>query len=179
MKKALVTIFLSTSLATGVPVAGYGAPPASQQSFAVYYVDMQRIINESDKGKQAKALLEKQIAQAKEKIKEMQKEIEKLKQKLNSPVLSKEEKSKLEEELQQKIRDLQRYQQDEQIKIMNLEQKYTMQIIKEVVKLIKNYQKEKHLPMIVDVREAGIIAASPKYDLTSTIIKLYNQQVGK
>ena len=113
------------------------------------------------------------------KIEEMKKEIEEIKQKLKSPVISKQEKSKLEDELQQKLRDLQRFQQDEQLKIMKLEQKYTMELIQEVVKLIRNYQKEKNIPMIVEVHDAGIIAASPKYDLTEKIIKLYNQQAEK
>ena len=63
-----------------------------------------------------------------------------------------------------------------QIEIANLEKQYTTEIIKEVVNLINNYQKEKKIPMIVEMREAGIIAADPKYDLTKTIIKLYNEQ---
>ncbi|SMO45687.1 periplasmic chaperone for outer membrane proteins Skp [Balnearium lithotrophicum] len=149
------------------------------KNFAVYYVDMQKIINESNKGKQAKSLIESKINQAKSKIEKMRKEIEKIKQELQSPVLSKQEKEKKEDLLQQKIRDLQRFQQDAQMEVANLERKYTTEIIKEVVKLIQNYRKEKNIPMIVEVREAGVIAADEKYDLTDRIIKLYNEQAGK
>ncbi len=179
MKKVLIGAVISAALITGVSTPSFSAEKKSQQTFAVYYVDMQKIINESVKGKQAKTLIENRISQAKKKIEQMKKEIDQIKQKLQNPVISKQEKSKLENELQQKIRDLQRYQQDAQIEIMNLEKKYTMELIQEVVKLIQHYQKEKNIPMIVDAREAGIIAASPKYDLTETIIKLYNQQAGK
>ncbi len=149
------------------------------KNFAVYYVDMQKIINESNKGKQAKSLIESKINQAKSKIEKMRKEIEKIKQELQTPVLSKQEKEKKEDLLQQKIRDLQRFQQDAQMEVANLERKYTAEIIKEVVKLIQNYRKEKNIPMIVEVREAGVIAADEKYDLTDRIIKLYNEQAGK
>jgi outer membrane protein len=149
------------------------------KNFAVYYVDMQKIINESNKGKQAKSLIESKINQAKSKIEKMRKEIEKIKQELQTPVLSKQEKEKKEDLLQQKIRDLQRFQQDAQMEVANLERKYTAEIIKEVVKLVQNYRKEKNIPMIVEVREAGVIAADEKYDLTDRIIKLYNEQAGK
>lgn len=179
MRKAFIGAVISAALITGISTPSLSAEKKNQQVFTVYYVDMQKIINESVKGKQAKTLIENRISQAKKKIKQIQNEIDQIKQKLQSPVISKEEKSKLEDQLQQKIRDLQRYQQDAQIEIMNLEKKYTMELIQEVVKLIQNYQKEKNIPMIVDAREAGIIAASPKYDLTDTIIKLYNQQAGK
>jgi len=147
--------------------------------FAVYYVDMQKVINESAKGKQAKSLLESKLSKAKEKIKAMQEEIEKLKKELSSPALSKEAKEKKETQLQQKIRELQRYQQDVQIEVANLEKKYTFEIINEVVKLIQEYRKQNNIPMIIELRESGIIAADPKYDLTDKIIKLYDQQAGK
>jgi len=166
--------------AVGAPLAVKAENQTAQSSqFAVYYVDMQKIVNESAKGKQAKSLLEAKIAKAKKKIQALQKEIEKIKKELSSPALSKEAKEKKETELQQKIRELQRYQQDAQIEIANLEKKYTFEIISEAVKVIKAYQKEHKIPMIVEAREAGIIAADPKYDLTDTIIKLYNQQAGK
>ncbi len=174
-KVALMTLLFSLSSPSAFPAQKVKV----SNSFAVYYVDMQRIINESSKGKQAKSLLEAKIAKAKAKIESMKKAIEAIKKELQSPALSKEAKDKKETQLEQKIRELQRYQQDAQIEIANLEKKYTLEIINEVVKLIKSYQKENHIPMIVEVREAGIIAADPKYDLTSTIIKLYDQQAGK
>jgi len=181
MKRGVLLLALSLITAASVPVSSFSAEEKSQESshFAVYYVDMQRIINESLKGKQAKSLIENKINQAKKKIDEMKQEIEKIKKELQSPVLSKQEKEKKEELLQQKIRDLQRFQQDVQLQIVNLERKYTSEIIKEVVNLIQNYRKEKNIPMIVEEREAGIISADEKYDLTDKIIKLYNQQAGK
>jgi len=180
MRRLLAAGVLATLMALGGAGTVKAAPEKVQSShFAVYYVDMQRIVNESAKGKQAKSLLEAKIAKAKNKIKALQQEIERIKKELSSPALSKEAKEKKETELQQKIRELQRYQQDAQIEIANLEKKYTFEIISEAVKVIKEYQKSHKIPMIVEAREAGIIAADPKYDLTETIIKLYDQQAGK
>ena len=166
-------------LTIGAPTVAFPKGKKAERSFAVYFVDMQRIVNDSVKGKQAKSLLEAKIAKAKRKINELEKEINQIKKELQSPALSKEAKAKKETELQKKIRELQRYQQDAQIEIANLEKKYTFEIISEAVKVIKNYQKSHKIPMIVEAREAGIIAADPKYDLTDKIIKLYDQQAGK
>lgn len=181
MKKKifLTLLFLTTSTFTYSPSFSAEKETAKKQQFVVYYVDMQRVINESLKGKQAKKLIEAKIQNAKKKIDEMRKEINKIKQDLQNPVISKQEKDKKEDLLQQKIRDLQRFQQDTQLEVMRLERKYTSELLKEIVKLIQDYQKKEKLPMIVDVREAGIIAADPKYDLTDKIIKLYDQQAEK
>jgi len=180
MKRLLTAGILATLVAFGGVSRAEASPVKAQNShFAVYYVDMQKIVNESAKGKQAKSLLEAKIAKAKKKIQALQQEIERIKKELSSPALSKEAKEKKETELQQKIRELQRYQQDAQIEIANLEKKYTFEIISEAVKIIKEYQKSHKIPMIVEAREAGIIAADPRYDLTETIIKLYDQQAGK
>jgi outer membrane protein len=181
MRKGLLTVtalFLATFVNPNISLSAE-KKNLNVKNFAVYYVDMQKIINESNKGKQAKSLIESKINQAKSKIEKMRKEIEKIKQELQTPVLSKQEKEKKEDLLQQKIRDLQRFQQDTQLEVMRLERKYTSELLKEIVKLIQDYQKKEKLPMIVDVREAGIIAADPKYDLTDKIIKLYDQQAEK
>ncbi|WP_457677664.1 OmpH family outer membrane protein [Thermovibrio sp.] len=176
MRKLLVLTAVLATL-TGAPsLQGAFAKERTVSQFAVYFVDMQKIVNQSAKGKQAKSLLKGKIAKAKKKIKELEKEIKQIKNELQSPALSKEAKEKKENLLQQKIRELQRYQQDAQIEIANLERKYTMEIINEAVKVIKNYQKSHHIPMIVEAREAGIIAADPKYDLTQTIIDIMNKQ---
>ncbi|WP_163328165.1 OmpH family outer membrane protein [Desulfurobacterium thermolithotrophum] len=178
MKRAILIATLF-SLVTGGSSLAAKEKTSKQQQFAVYYVNMQEIINNSNKGKQAKTILESKITKAREEIKKREKEINKLKEELKSPVLSAQAKTDKERQLQQKIRDLQRFRQDAQIEIANLEKQYTMEIINEVVKLINNYRKEKNIPMIVEVREAGIITADPKYDLTQTIIKLYNKKARK
>jgi len=179
MKKAL-TLLATLSLLTGGNVfAAKGEISQKEQGFAVYYVDVQKIFSESNKGRQAKSILESKLAQANEKIKQMEEEINKLKEELKSPVLSQQAKTEKENQLQQKIRDLQRFKQDAQLEIMNLEKKYTMEILREIEKLIKEYRKKNNIPMIVELRGAGIIDADPKYDLTDEIIKLYNEKTGQ
>jgi outer membrane protein len=180
MFKRLLTAFTLFTLFSSAG-ATFGAAPAEAASakYEVYFVNLQKVINESDKGQQAKRLIKAKIAKAKAKIQALEKEIEKLQKELQSPVLSKEAKSKKEIELQKKFRELRQTQQDAQLEIAQLEQKYTSQIIKEVVELIRKYRKEKGIPVILETRESGVIAMDPKLDLTDTILKLYNQQAGK
>ena len=172
--KLLILFAVLCGVAFGAEAKKESSPP--QSSFAIYYVDMQRVINESGKGRQAKSLLESKIATAKKKIKQMEQEINKLKEELKSPVLSNQARAEKETKLQQKIRDLRRFRQDAQIEIVNLEKQYTAEIINDVVKIIRDYREKKGIPVIVEIRESGIIAADPKYDLTDTIIKLYDKQ---
>jgi len=167
MKKlAILTLFLFSL---------FGVSKAA--GFEVYYVSMQKILNESAKGKQAKSILESKVREVQEKAKRMQQEIEKLKKELSNPVLSQKAKAEKENQLQQKIRDLQRFQQDSRADIANLERQYTYQIINDVVKVISNYRKENKIPIILEKNEAGIISADPKYDITDKIIKIYDSQV--
>ena len=172
MKRLVLVLFFLTFV-SGVAFA------QNNLKSGVYYVDIQRVINESEKGKQAKALIESKIKSAKEKLKKMYDEIEKLKEELKSSALSKEAITQKETLLQQKIRDYQRFQQDTQIEIANLEQRYTEEIVNDVIKIIREYRQEKGIPVIVEKREAGIIAGDPAYDLTQEIIKLYNQRTRK
>ena len=172
MKRLVLVLFFLTFV-SGVAFA------QNNLKSGVYYVDIQRVINESEKGKQAKALIESKIKSAKEKLKKMYDEIEKLKEELKSSALSKEARTQKETLLQQKIRDYHRFQQDTQIEIANLEQRYTEEIVNDVIKIIREYRQEKGIPVIVEKREAGIIAGDPAYDLTQEIIKLYNQRTRK
>ena len=179
--RKLVTTALLASLITCIPAAFTPSSAATKQvkQFAVYYVDLQEILVKSNKGKQAKSVINAKYQQFSKKLQKLRDEIKKIRQELKSPVLSKQARMKKENLLQQKILAYQQEQQDAQEQIAELENKYTQEILGEVVKLIQKYRKEKGIPMIVDKRTAGIISADPKYDLTNTIINLYNKESGE
>ncbi len=174
--------FIATALlASLVTCAGTFTPSLATtkkqvKPFAVYYVDLQEILINSNKGKQAKSVINAKYQQFSKKLKKLRDEIQKLRQELKSPVLSKQARMKKENLLQQKILTYQQEQQNAQQQIAELENKYTQEILREVIKVVQNYRKEKGIPMIVDKRTAGIISADPKYDLTKTIINLYNKE---
>ena len=170
---AVLGAFLTCSLA---PVNSYGAAKKEAKSFTVYYVDLQEVLMESNKGKQAKAVIKSKIQTFRKELDKLKKEIQQIQNELKSPVLSKKARTEKENLLQQKILTYQQKQQEAQQQIAELEDKYTREILDEVVKLIRKYRKEKNIPMIVDKRTAGIISADPKYDLTKTIINLYNRE---
>ncbi|ADU97215.1 OmpH family outer membrane protein [Thermovibrio ammonificans] len=177
MRKALLALAVTVLAGTFAPYSTVCAAEAVK--YEVYFVNLQRALNESNKGKQARALIDAKIAKAKQKLKQMEAEVRKLQKELQSPVLSQTEKDKKELELQKKLSQIRQFKQETQLEIAQLEQKYTNQILKELVELIRKYRKEKNIPVILDPREAGVIAADPKLDLTDTIIKLYNQQAGR
>ncbi len=177
MRKFIATALLA-SLVTcaGTFTPSLAATKKQVKPFAVYYVDLQEILINSNKGKQAKSVINAKYQQFSKKLKKLRDEIQKLRQELKSPVLSKQARMKKENLLQQKILTYQQEQQNAQQQIAELENKYTQEILREVIKVVQNYRKEKGIPMIVDKRTAGIISADPKYDLTKTIINLYNKE---
>ncbi|NIA10812.1 MAG: OmpH family outer membrane protein, partial [Nitrospiraceae bacterium] len=150
---------------------------AVASTFSLYFVDMQKVINQSTKGKQARNILESKVATYRQKIENMNTEIQKIKQELSNPILSQKSKTEDENKLQEKIADLQKFEQDAKIDISNLERQYTQEIVVDVLKIVDRYRKQNKIPMIVEKNEAGILSADPRYDLTDTIIKIYNKQV--
>ncbi|WP_456397501.1 OmpH family outer membrane protein [Desulfurobacterium sp.] len=156
-------------------IFGMGTFKAKAASFAVYYIDMQKILNESFQGKKAKTELESKIKEANSKLKKLQDEIEQIKKELSSPLISKKMKQEKENEIQTKILQYRQIQQESQKLLTQLQRELTSKIVNDVFKIVKQYRKAHHIPMIVEKNEAGIISADPKYDLTDKILKLYSR----
>ncbi|WP_457569395.1 OmpH family outer membrane protein [Desulfurobacterium sp.] len=168
-KKLLITM-------VGVCVIfGMGTFKAKAGDFAVYYIDMQKIINESPQGKKAKTELESKIQKAESKLKKLAQEIEQIKKDLSSPLISQKTKQEKENEIQTKILQYRQLQQESQKLLSQLQRELTSKIVDDVFKVVKQYRKTHHIPMIVEKNEAGIISADPKYDLTDKILKLYSR----
>ncbi|SNR61236.1 OmpH family outer membrane protein [Desulfurobacterium atlanticum] len=146
------------------------------ENFAVYYIDMQKIINESPQGKKAKQELESKIKAAESKLKKLADEINALKKELSSPLFNDSTKKKKENELQMKIMEFRQLKQESEQMVAELQKKLTAKIVEDVFKVVAKYRKEHHLPMVVERNEGGIIAADPKYDITDKILKVFSKQ---
>ncbi|WP_297446300.1 OmpH family outer membrane protein [Desulfurobacterium sp.] len=168
--KKLILTLIGTFIIIGV-----GTVKAKANSFAVYYIDMQKLINESPQGKKAKTELEAEIKKAESQLKKLAKEIEQLKKELSSPLISQKTKQQKETEIQTKILQYKQLQQKSQKMLSKFERELTAKILKDVFKIVEKYRKEHNIPMIVEKNEAGIISADPKYDLTDKILKLYSR----
>lgn len=141
------------------------------------YIDFQKVLNESDAGKKAKADLEIIVKSKQTTIDEKGKTIEKLKADLEkqASVLSAEAKKSKEEELEKMLREYQRLVQDSQTEVKKKELELTDVIIKDIRQIVEKMGEEGGYTLIIE-RTGGMVLYSKKdIDLTDAVIKKYNQ----
>jgi outer membrane protein len=141
------------------------------------YIDFQKVLNESDAGKKAKADLEVLVKSKQTTIDEKGKTIEKSKADLEkqASVLSAEAKKGKEEELEKMLREYQRLVQDSQTEVKKKELEFTDAIIKDVRQIVEKMGEEGGYTLIIE-RTGGMVLYSKKdIDLTDAVIKKYNQ----
>ena len=140
-------------------------------------IDFQRVLNESDAGKKAKADLETLVKSKQSTIDEKGKTIEKMKGDLEkqASVLSGDAKKSKEEELEKLLREYQRLVQDSQTEVKKKELELTDAIIKDMRKIVEKIGEDEGYTLIME-RTGGMVLYSKKdIDITDAVIKKYNQ----
>lgn len=140
-------------------------------------IDFQKVLNESDAGKKAKADLETLVKSKQSNIDEKGKTIEKMKGDLEkqTSVLSADAKKSKEEELEKMLREYQRLVQDSQTEVKKKELELTDVIIKDMRQIVEKMGEEGGYTLIIE-RTGGMVLYSTKdIDLTDAVIKKYNQ----
>ncbi|HOJ42908.1 MAG TPA: OmpH family outer membrane protein [Syntrophorhabdaceae bacterium] len=148
------------------------------QQVSIAYVDIGKVIMESDKGKQAKKTMDEEIAKIRKDLSSKQEELQKLKDSIDKQGAAlkpevKEEKQKL---YNKKLKDYQNleneYQGDMQQKIAEFEQK----LVNEIMEVIKKIGDEGKYTVILQKHPAIILYAAPSIDITNKVIEVYNKQ---
>ena len=166
MKKILLVLFIVFL----VPVSARAADPAK---FGV--IDLQKVLNESERGVKAKADLESLIKSKESVIEEKAKTVEKLNSELEkqASALSPEAKKKKQDELEKIQRESQRLLQDSQIEVKKKEGELTEAIIKDIREIVEKFGADEGYTFII---EKGILLYSDKgIDLTDSVIKKLNE----
>ena len=137
-------------------------------------VDIQKLLNESDAGKKAKADLESLIKSKQTAINDKEKTVEKLKADLEkqTSVLSADARKGKEDELEKQIREYQRLVQDSQAEVKKKEAELTDAILKDVKDLIDKIGEQEGYALIVE--KSMVIYASENTDITDLVMKKFN-----
>lgn len=156
-----------------------GNPPgawAAEEKIA--YVDLRQVMIKSLAGVQAREQIEKEKAAMQKEIDTKREEVERVKDELDKKalLLAPDVKKDREEQLQRKIRDLRRLADDLQKELERKDQLATQKILQEVVGVIQRYGKQHGYLVIFDRSGAGVIYGALEADLTSEIIKVYDQE---
>jgi len=145
------------------------------------YVDLQRVLLESNSGKVAKETISKKVQELKAQVNAKQDELKKLKGELENQgvMLTPDAKAQKEREYQQKLKDFQRFTKDSQDQLQQQDSQFTHRILREVLDVVRAEGKKEGYTMILEKSESSLIYADKSIDMTDQVIKLYNQKSKK
>jgi len=155
-----------------MPVSSMGS-----DAIKIGCIDFQKVLNESDAGKKAKADLETLVKSKQTTIDEKGKTIEKMKADLEkqASVLSADAKKSKEEELEKLLREYQRLVQDSQTEVKKKELELTDAIIKDMRQIVDKIGEEGSYTLIMEKTGGMVLYATKDIDITEAVIKRYNQ----
>jgi outer membrane protein len=171
MKK--LAIFCTAAMMTCVPLHGKAqAPPVK-----IGFVDLQRVMLESEKGKVAKKTLSDELEKLKKNLTQKQDELQKLKDTLDkqSALITQEARAEKEREYQTKLKDYQTLANDYQRDMQHQDREFTQKILKELDDVIKGIGDRDKYTLILERSQGAILFAPTTIDLTDKVISLYNE----
>jgi outer membrane protein len=141
-------------------------------------VDLQRAMNECNAGKEAKKTIGKEMEKLQRLFAERQKELQAMKETLEkqAPMLAQDARATKEKEFQGKVRDYQRWLEDNQKEIQQKGIEMERNIALGFQKLIKKVGEEEGYTLIFEKNEMIVLFASKAIDLTDRVIKIYDAQ---
>jgi len=139
------------------------------------YIDMQRALNGSEAGKEAKEQLAAKVKKYQDEINVKQDELKKLKDELEKQgmLLSESARSSKEKDYQNKLKDFQRFTKDAQDELQGKDEEFTRKILEGMEKVIQEYGRKNGFTFIF-VKNESMLFVDDKSDLTEEVLKLYN-----
>jgi outer membrane protein len=150
------------------------APALAENKIA--YVDLQRALNLSKAGAQAKSEISNLVKKYEEEFKSMQEGLLQKKNELEkqAALLSDSAKAEKERDYQKEVRDLQRFQKDVKDELQQKDAEHTKRILNELFDILQKIGKDGGYTMILEKNEGAVIYAAENIDLTDELIKAYD-----
>jgi Skp family chaperone for outer membrane proteins len=149
-------------------------PPAPFPAGAkIAYFNPQAVFQNSADGKAAvsrvNALIQKKQTENADKAKLLQGNQQKLQ--TSGSVMNEAARSQLEKEIERQTKDAERFQQDAQAEINELQQEVQNEFVKKLSPILEQIANEKGLHILFNAVESGIAWAAPGLDLTADVVK--------
>jgi outer membrane protein len=153
------------------------ACPVGAAQLKLGYVDLQKALNTSQAGKDAKAKIAQKAKEYEAEFVEKRKELKDFGENMKKQMalLSPEAKREKEREYKQKVTDFQRATKDAQALLKQEDADFTQEIVRELVKIIEKIGAKENYTMILEKGEGSLIYASEQIDLTDQVIKEYDK----
>jgi outer membrane protein len=165
-------------LVVGMLVFGYSLSHA-QERIKIGYIDIQKVISESQAGKRARDRFQAQVKKAESDIMKERQDIERLKAELDKkgPLLKDEERRNIEADLQKRSINLQRSMSDHQQELQVRNNEMMSEILKELEKIVNEVGKAEKFTLILE--RSQILYSDQGIDITSKVIDTYNSRAKK
>jgi outer membrane protein len=144
----------------------------------IAYVDIQKAVNESNAGKDAKKLITKDVEKFQGQIADKQKVLQTMKESLEkqAPMLNPDARATREKEYQNKLREFQRWGEDTQNEINQKRMEIERNISIGLQKVIQKVGADEGYTLILEKNESIVLFVSRALDITDRVIKAYDAQ---
>jgi len=151
----------------------------AQERIKIGFIDIQRIIAESQAGKKAKDRFQAQVKKAEADVQKERQDLERLKNDLDKkgPLLKEEERRNLEADFQKRSVSLQRTMGDYQQDLQRKNNEMMAEILKELEQVVTEIGKADKFTLILE--RSQILYSDQATDITSRVIEVYNSRVKK
>jgi outer membrane protein len=162
----------------GILLLGGWIGSAWAVDYKIGCIDIQKAVNESNAGKDAKKAITKEVEKFQRLIADRQKELQGMKESLDkqSPMLNPEARAAKEKEYQGKLRDFQRWGEDSQNEINQKRIEMERNISAGLLKVIQKIGADDGYTLIFEKNENIVLFASKAIDITDRVIKLFDAQ---
>ncbi len=154
---------------------------AFSQSLNIAYIDLQKVMLESEQGKQIRKILTDDAERLKKNLDGKQAELQRLKDAIEKQgaTITPEARADREKQYQAKLKDYQRLYNDYQAELQQKDTEYTQKVLKEVEQIVRSLGDREKYSLILEKSQAGILYATPSIDITNKVITLFNEAAKK
>ena len=162
-------------LLAGILACCFAATPVFAADVKLGYIDMQRALNSSEAGKEAKEQLAARVKKYQDEINSKQEEIKKLKDDLEKQgmLLSEAARASKEKDYQQRLKEFQRFTKDAQDELQGKDEEFTRKILEGMEKVIQEFGRKNGYSFIF-VKNEGMLFVDEKADVTDEVLKNFN-----
>jgi len=162
--------------AVGILIALGWFGPALANNLKIGSVDIQKAVNESNPGKEAKKAIVKEAEKFQRQIADKQKELQAMKESLDkqAPMLNPDVRSTKERELQNRVREFQRWQEDTNNELNQKKMEMERHISLGLQKVIQKLGADEGYTFIIE--EGSVPFVTKTIDVTDRVIKVFDAQ---
>jgi outer membrane protein len=152
---------------------------SAQERIRIGFIDIQRVVSESQAGKRAKDRFQAQVKKAEADLQKERQELERIRNDIDKkgPLLKEEERRNMEADFQKRSVNLQRTMGDYQQDLRQKESSMMSEILKELEAIVNEVGKAEKFTLILE--RSQILYSDQGIDITNKVIETYNSRAKK